>query len=87
MVLTSDRVPMYKMRANRGLLWVAALVFVIGGLLSVYFFNEDAFSSESSRGFLALIVTFVLTFCIIIAATSHFWFRHLWHHRSGYKRG
>lgn len=87
MMLMGDRVPMYRMRANRGLLWTAVLIFVIGGLLSAYFFTEDAYSLESRRGLLTLIVTSVLSTFLIIAATAHFWFRHLWHHRPGYKRG
>jgi len=86
MVLLGDRVPMYRMRANQGLLWLAVFVLIIGGLLSVYFFNEDAFSS-SSRGLFTVIITCILTLFLIIAATAHFWFRHLWHHRPGYKRG
>ncbi len=80
-------VPMYKMRANKGLLWGAVFVTVVGGLLSAYFYGEDAYSSESSRGLLALIVSTVLALFFVIAATSHFWFRHLWHHRPGYKSG
>jgi len=87
MVLTGDRVPMYKMRANRGLLSIALFVFVVGGLIAVYFFNEDGCFSGCPSGVLALVVTFILVVCLIIAATSHFWFRHLWHHRPGYKRG
>ena len=87
MALLGDRVPMYKMRANRGLLWAAVGIFVIGGLISAYFFTEDAQYSESSRGIFTLLVTCVLAIFCVIAATSHFWFRHLWHRRPGYKRG
>jgi len=87
MVLMGDRVPMYKMRANRGLLWAAVIISVIGGLISAYFLTEDAYSSESARGIFTLLVTCVLAIFCVIAATSHFWFRHLWHRRPGYKRG
>ena len=87
MMLLGDRVPMYKMRANRSLRWTALFVFIIGGLLAAYFYIEDAYCSECSRGTLVLIITFILAVCLIIAATAHFWFRHLWHHRPGYKRG
>ena len=78
---------MYRMRPNRGLLWAALLVLVVGGLLAAYFHNEDAWCSGCSRGLLTLIITCILAVCLVIAATSHFWFRHLWHHRLGYKRG
>jgi len=87
MILQGDRVPMYKMRAHKGLLWGALIILVIGGLLAAYFYGEDAYSSESSRGLFILIVTVVLALLFVITATSHFWFRHLWHRRPGYKRG
>ncbi len=86
-MLMGGGVPMYKMRANKGLLWGALIVLAIGGLISAYFINEDAYSSESSRGLFTLIVTCVLSLFCVISATSHFWFRHLWHRRPGYKRG
>jgi len=86
-MLMGGGIPMYKMRANKGLLWGALLVLIIGGLLSAYFYGEDTCSSESSRGLFTLIVTCVLSLFCVIAATSHFWFRHLWHRRPGYKRG
>ena len=87
MVLMGDRVPMYKMRPNKGLLWLAVLILVIGGLISAYFFTEDAYLTESTRGLLALIITCILALFSAVAATAHFWFKHLWHHRPGYKRG
>ena len=87
MILVGDRVPMYKMRPNRGLLWTAVMVLVVGGLLTAYFYIEDAYSSENSRWLLSLIVTSIVVVMLIISATGHFWFRHLWHHRPGYKRG
>jgi hypothetical protein len=87
MVLMGDRVPMYKQQANRGLLWLAALILVIGGLISLYLFNEDAYLSQNSRGIFAGLVTVILSLFLVIAATARFWFRHLWHHRPGYKRG
>jgi hypothetical protein len=87
MMVMSDRVPMYKLRANRGLLWSALFVLIIGGLLSFYFFSEDAQTLETRRGVLVLIVTLVTALLMVIAATAHFWFKHLWHHRPGYKRG
>ncbi len=86
-MLMGGGIPMYKMRANKGLLWGALFILIIGGLLSAYFYGEDACSPENSRGLFTLIVTCVLSLFCVIAATSHFWFRHLWHHRPGYKRG
>lgn len=87
MAMMSDRVPMFKMRPNTGLLVVALFVLIVGGLFSAYFFTEDAYSDDFHRGIFALVVTVVLCLLLVIAATSRMWFRHLWHHRPGYKRG
>ncbi len=87
MILLGDRVPMFKLRAHRGLLLSAVLVLIMGGLLSLYFFSEDAYTTGASRGSLFLILTIGAFIMLVIAATARFWFKHLWHHRPGYKRG
>lgn len=87
MILMGDRVPMFKLRPYRGLLLFAFLVFVIGGLLSAYFFVEDNYLTGYHRGLFTLLVTLLLTFLLVIVAFSRYGFRHLWHHRPGYKRG
>ena len=87
MILLGDRVPMFKLRPYRGLLIAALLVFIVGGLLSAYFYLEDAYCSQCPRGLLTLIVTVILSGFLVVAAFSRFSFRHLWHHRPGYKRG
>ena len=87
MVLMGNRVPMFRLHPYRGLLATAFFVLVIGGLAAAYFFIEDAYSLESRRGLFALIVTLILMLLLIIAAFSRYGFKHLWHHRPGYKRG
>jgi ABC-type transport system involved in cytochrome c biogenesis permease subunit len=87
MVLLGDRVPMFKLHPYRGLLMAALFVLVVGGLASAYFFVEDAYSLERSRGLFVLIITAILALLLVIAAFSRYGFRHLWHHRPGYKRG
>jgi putative copper export protein len=69
------------------MLLAALTVLVIGGLTSLYFFSEDAYCIGARRGPLALIFTISLVFMLLIGATSRFWFKHLWHHRSGYRYG
>ncbi len=86
-MLAGAHVPMYKMRPKKGPLWLALLVVIVGTLLSANFYAKDAYVSENSRWVLTVAITCILTVFLIIAATSHFWFRHLWHHRPGYKRG
>lgn len=81
-----DRVPMFKLRPYRSLLIAAVLIGVIGGLLSAYFFTEDAYLSEN-RGPATLIATVIIDVLLIVVAYSRFGFRHLRHHRPGYKRG
>ncbi len=87
MILMGDRVPMFKLRPYRSLLVAAFFVFVIGGLLSAYFFGEEVYYTESHRGLFTLIVTLILTIFLIGAAFSRYSFPHLRHHRPGYKRG
>jgi len=86
-MLQGDRVPMFKLRPYKGFLWAALFVLVVGGLLSFYLFVEDSYVSGSHRGLLALIVTLSLAFLLLVIAFSRYGFRHLWHHRPGYKRG
>jgi hypothetical protein len=78
---------MFKLRPYRGLLVMALLATVIGGLISAYFLAEDAYCAGSRRGVLAVIVTLVLAVLLVIAAFSRYGFSHLRHHRPGYKRG
>jgi len=86
MAIMGDRVPMFKLRPYRSALIAAIFIGVIGGLLSAYFFTEDAYLSEN-RGLTTLIFTVVLVVLLIVVAYSRFGFKHLRHHRPGYKRG
>ena len=78
---------MFKLRPYRGLLLFAFFILVVGGLLSAYFFSEDVYVTGCRRGLFTLIITLVLTLLLVIVAFSRYGFRHLWHHRPGYKRG
>lgn len=87
MATSCCQVPMFRMRVNHGMLSCAVTVFLIGGLASLYFFAEDAYCTGASRGSLTLAMTLCLTSLLMIGATGRFWFKHLWHHRSGYRYG
>lgn len=78
---------MFKLKPNTGLLCTALFVFISGGLISAYLFDRDVYLDSSNSGSFAILVTGILTTFLLIAATSRMWFRHLWHHRPGYKRG
>lgn len=83
-----DRVPMFKLRPYGGLLLAALFVLAIGGLLSWYFFEKDAYTTGSiRRGLFVLIFTLVSVLLLVVAAFSRYSFKHLRHHRPGYKRG
>jgi hypothetical protein len=78
---------MFKLRPYRSLLVAAFFVLVIGGLLSAYFFMEDACCTEVRRGLFTLILTLILMLQLVIAAFSRYRFSHLRHHRPGYTAG
>ena len=86
MPIAGDRVPMFKLRPYRGPLIAASLIGIVGGLLSAYFFIEDAYLPRN-RGIVSLIVTAILVIALVISAYSRYVFRHLHHRRPGYKRG
>lgn len=80
-------VPMFKLKPSSGLLLSALFALIIGGLFSVYLFQAEYDTGRSGSGLLAAIVTLVIVVSLVIAATARMWFRHLWHHRPGYRRG
>ena len=86
MAAMGDRVPMFKLRPYKGLLITATFVAVTGGLLATYFFVEEEYSSGHTALFIAM-VTAITVLCLLIAAYSRYGFKHLRHHRPGYKRG
>jgi hypothetical protein len=87
MIVMGDRVPMFKLRPYRSMLVAAMLVGVVGGLLSAYFYIEDANDDSLRRGLFILILTVVLDTLLILIAFSRYGHKHLHHHRTGYKRG
>ncbi len=86
MILLGNRVPMFKLQPYRSLLLAAVFTLIVGGLISAYFFIEDI-DITGSRWIFSLIVTLILTLLLVLSSFSRYGFRHLWHHRSGYKRG
>jgi hypothetical protein len=78
---------MFKLRPYGGALLAAFFTVIVGGLLSTYFFMEDAYQTGVCRGYFTLIVTVVLTILEVGVAFSRYSFGHLKHHRQGYKRG
>jgi 4-amino-4-deoxy-L-arabinose transferase-like glycosyltransferase len=78
---------MFRLRPYYGLLLAALFVLMAGGLLTAYFYMEDSYVSGRSRWLLTAVCTAVASGLLIVAAFSRYGFRHLRHHRTGYKRG
>ena len=78
---------MFKLKPSGGLLLAALFALIIGGLISVCLFQSGYDSGRYESFLLSATVTVVITVALVIAATARMWFRHLWHHRPGYKRG
>jgi len=81
MILTGQRVPIFKLRPYIGALYSALLIAVLGGLISLHFFMADAVIGVHA-GKLTLLVTLLLTLLMLIVAFSRYRFRHLGHRRS-----
>lgn len=66
-----------------------SLVFVllIGFLTAMSFFSkEDGTGVYMHRAVLTLMITGILTICLVILATAKFWFPHLWKKNSTHAR-
>jgi len=77
------KVPMFKMKPQRGTLWLAIAILALG---CVAFFDGhrdpgDIVAHDRSNAFLA--ITIVVSGVLLIIATSRMWFKHLWHDRYG----
>jgi hypothetical protein len=78
---------MFKLRPHRGFLFTALSVLLVGGLLVAYLFTENVGRTESGHWLFALLITLIVSLSLVIVAFSRYSFRHLQHHRPGYKRG
>ena len=75
------KVPMYKMKPNRGFLMAALLVLLLG-LLFFYEGRRDPGDIPAhNRANLMLAVSIVISGLLFIVSTGRMWFKHLWHDR------
>ena len=75
------KVPMFKMRPHKGLLWGAFFVLLLG---TAFFFNgqqDPGNCSAAEQGRFALAVSIVVAGAMVVMATARMWFKHLWHDR------
>ncbi len=81
--MQSGKVPMFRMKPQRGTLWMAISVIILG---AVAFFNGHTDPGDipaQDRGHAFLAVSIVVSGVLLIVATSRMWFKHLRHDRYG----
>jgi len=75
------KVPMHKMKPNKGFLIAAAIVLVLGVLFFVEGHRDPGDIPAHERSNMILAVAVVLSGILFIVATGRMWFKHLWHDR------
>jgi len=86
-MITTGKVPHYKLRPNPGIMIVLLLTLISGGLLGMTFVSMDDGSGASlQKAYFVFLVTGVISVCLLIVATSKFWFPHLWKRNSTHDR-
>jgi hypothetical protein len=81
------KVPHFSMRPHPVILGALIMIPLIGGLIALSFFaKEDGTGMYQQRGVLTVMITAILSFCLIIVATAKFWYTHLWKKNSTHAR-
>ena len=77
------KVPMFKMKAQSGPLWLAVVVLVLG--CAAYFDGHKDLGDIDAhgRGDALLAISIAVSGVLVIVATGRMWFKHLWHDRYG----
>ena len=75
------KVPMFKMKPQKELLWGAVFVLVLG--IAFYFngHSDPGNPSAEESGHLVLAVSIVIAGVMVVMSTAKMWFKHLWHDR------
>ena len=75
------------MRPHPLLMGAIILTVIVGALVALSFFSQEEGTGEfHQRGILTVIITSIITFCLLIIATSKLWFTHLWKKNSTHER-
>lgn len=81
------KVPHFTLRPHPLVALALVLVPITGTLIAMSFFaREDGTGQYQQQGIFAIIVTSILTICLIFVATAKLWFLHLWKKNSTHKR-
>ncbi len=77
------KVPMFKMKAQRGTLWLA--IFILGlGFVAFFDGHKDPGDIPAQdRSHIFLVIAIIVAGILLILSTGRMWFKHLWHDRYG----
>lgn len=79
--MPSSGVPMFKLRPQRGTLWLSVVMLILGGLAFWNGHRDPGDIPAHDRSNLFLAFSIVVSGVLIIISTSRMWFQHLWHDR------
>lgn len=87
MISSRGKVPNFSLKPHPVVIGLILLVVIVGLLSALSFYTkEDGTGVYAPKGHFALIVTGVITICLLIVATSKMWFTHLWKKNSSHSR-
>ncbi len=81
--MQSGKVPMFRMKPQRGTLWLAVFVLLFGAVAFLDGHKDPGDIAAQDRSNLVLTLSIVVSGVLMIVATSRMWFKHLWHDRYG----
>ncbi len=81
--MQSGKVPMFKMRPQRGTLWLAIVILGVGVAAYLDGHKDPGNIPAQDRSQAILAVSIVVAGILMVVATSRMWFKHLWHDRYG----
>lgn len=80
------KVPMFKMKPNKGALFAALFVVLLGALFLYEAHRDPGNIPAQNRAKLFFSISVVIAGLLLIVSTGRMWFKHLWHDRYGGKK-
>ncbi|VGO17648.1 hypothetical protein PDESU_06249 [Pontiella desulfatans] len=75
------KVPMFRMKPNKGTLAIAIVVLLLGVLFFFEGHRDPGDIPAHERANLLLAISVVVSGLLFIVSTGRMWFKHLWHDR------
>ena len=79
--MSSGKVPMFKMKPQKGTLVMAVLVLLLGVLAFIDGRQDPGDLQAQDRAKLILAISIVVSGILFVISTARMWFKHLWHDR------